>query len=152
MPDFEASIDRVIPQLRPYQTLMNEKQLAVRPAQLHATELDGAQELGAVLAGTKLENGWTGLVRVFHLPKFGFITLEELDFGATGGGIGIVAELVNNNVNGQPAVLLSQRTASGRSLTTLSWASSTKRYKLKTKEVDDIAREYLVDVARNIKE
>lgn len=53
--------------------------------------------------------------------------IRETDF-ASGIGVAIPAEAINENVNGYPAILNIMKSEDGNALTTLSWFTDTKMY------------------------
>ena len=150
IPDIDETVGKHIGQLEQVSKIAQERGLHLRPANIDRSPLKDHSFKGAQTAGAKISTGWTGLLRVFKSPKMGHIVLEELDFSASGGGVMLIAELVNENVNGFPAILLSQQAGKSKTLTTLTWASNTKRYRLRAKGVDDETREALLNIARTL--
>lgn len=106
--------------------------LKVDPANLGSSPLRLAVLLGAVAEGAYTEEGWTGLTRLFVVPTFGLVGLEESDYVAGRGGVAFTKEAINQEVNGFPAVLVVQQSRSNKGLTELSWATDRKDYTLST--------------------
>lgn len=150
IPDFDVVVADVGRKLRPFDATFVDTVLHIRPANLERSSLNGAKIIGAHEGGTKLPTGWTGLTRVIVEPTLGKIVLDELDFVASGSGFSLTKEMLNSDVNGNPATVLSQRTHGDRTMTTVTWVTSSKRYRLRAKQVGHDVKEKLLEIARSI--
>lgn len=150
VPDLDATVQKNARKLVSIDKLQQEVGLHGRPSDVTRSQLGKYALIGASQAGTRISSGWTGLTRVFNAPQVGHIVLEEIDLGASGGGATIIQELINERVGDYPAILLSQKASNHRSLTTLTWFSTTKRYRLRAKGLDDATRNALLQIARGI--
>ena len=106
--------------------------LKLSPANLGSSILGQAVLLGATANGGYTEEGWTGLNRIFVVPKFGIVGLEEVDYVASQGGMAFIKEAINQDVNGFPAILSVKQSRSNKGLTELTWATDQKIYTLST--------------------
>lgn len=106
-----------------------EPALAVLPAHLPGTKFDRGEILGAAPGGVKTDRGWTAVSRVFNMSQ-GKVLLEEIDYVAAGGGLVMIKEAINQDVNGHPAILRVKGSRSGKSVTELTWATDRKIYNL----------------------
>ena len=106
--------------------------LKVSPADMRASPLGQATLLGATESGGYTEEGWTGLDRLFVVPKFGLVGLNEVDYVASQGGIAFIKEAINQDVNGYPAILSVKQSRGNKGLTELTWATDRKIYSLST--------------------
>ena len=104
--------------------------LKVIPANLGSSPLGQAVLLGATASGGLTEEGWTGLSRIFDVPKFGLVELNEVDYIASQGGMAFIKEAINQDVNGFPAILSVKQSRSNKGLTELTWATDQKIYTL----------------------
>ncbi|MGH8557760.1 MAG: hypothetical protein ACRESZ_09920, partial [Methylococcales bacterium] len=114
--------------LKPIDEITNK--LAILPSSLGVSQLSKARLLGAQEAGGLREGGWTGLFRLFSVPKLGLVGLEENDYIASRGGFAMIKEAINQEVNGRPAILSVQQSQSGKALSELTWATDRKIYTL----------------------
>jgi hypothetical protein len=130
--------------------LIAEGTINFSPANVDATSLRVQTMVGAIPCGVYVKNSWTGLSRMFHHPDLGDVVLEETDLAKTGGGAIFTKEMINADVNGAPAVLLSMQGSAKRSETSLMWFSNGVLYLLRTPGVDDKSRDELLDIARGI--
>lgn len=106
--------------------------LKLSPANLGSSSLGQAVLLGATASGGYTEEGWTGLNRIFVVPKMGIVGLEEVDYIASQGGMAFIKEAINQDVNGFPAILSVKKSRSNKGLTELTWATDRKIYTLST--------------------
>lgn len=106
--------------------------LKIKPANVESSPLGQADFLGATASGGHTEEGWTGLHRIFVVPKLGLVGLDEIDFIASQGGIAFIKEAINQEVNGFPAILSVKQSRSNKGLTELTWATGQKIYTLST--------------------
>jgi len=150
VPDFEAVVADVGKKLRPFDATLVDTLLHIRPANLERSSLSGAKVIGAHEGGTKLPTGWTGLTRVIAAPALGKIVLDELDYVASGSGFALTKEMLNADVNGNPATAVSLRTRGNRTMTTVTWVTLNKRYRLRAKPVGHDVKEKLLEIARSI--
>ncbi len=106
--------------------------LKLSPANLGSSSLSQAVLLGATANGGHTAEGWTGLTRIFALPKLGLVGLNEVDYVASKGGMAFIKEAINQSVNGYAAILSVKQSRSGKGLTELTWATDRKIYTLST--------------------
>ena len=106
--------------------------LKIVPANIASSALGNANFLGAAASGGHTEEGWTGLDRVFVVPKLGIVGLNEIDYIESQGGMAFIEEAINQEVNGFPAILRVKQSRSKKGLTELTWATDRKIYTLST--------------------
>jgi len=104
--------------------------LKILPANIDNSNLGQATLLGAIASGGYTDEGWTGVNRLFVVPKLGLVGLEEVDYVASGGGFAMIKEAINQDVNGNPAILRVKQSQSQKSLSELTWATDRKIYTL----------------------
>lgn len=104
--------------------------LKILPANIVNSKLSQATLLGAIASGGYTDEGWTGINRIFVVPKLGLIGLEEVDYVASGGGFAMIKEAINQDVNGNPAILRIKQSQSQKSLSELTWTTDRKIYTL----------------------
>lgn len=68
--------------------------------------------------------------------------LSETDLKTTGGGAVFTTEMINADVNGAPAVILSVQGSEKKSFTTLSWFSDGMLYLVRTPGVESFLALY----------
>lgn len=121
---------------------------------------EGAKLAGGFPAGTPktpvgpMAKGWTGVTRFFtEHPRFGTVVLDESDVEAEGGTTLVPLEMVNADVNGNPAILSKMTSREGRTLTNLTWYTAQgKQYTLQVKQVDAQVRNDLLAMAQALSE
>jgi hypothetical protein len=129
-----------------------ESELDVVPALLRGTPFERGKLLGAAPGGIKTGRGWTAVSRLFDMHQ-GKIILEEIDYAASGGGMTMIKEAINQNVNGHPAILRIKTSQSRKSITELTWATDRKIYNLSmNKAAKGKALEEFLELARTIPE
>ena len=104
--------------------------LKINPANVESSALGQGVLLGATASGGYTEEGWTGLNRIFVVPKLGLVGLDEVDYVASQGGMAFIKEAINQDVNGFPAILSVKQSRSNKGLTELTWATDRKIYTL----------------------
>lgn len=104
--------------------------LAMQPSELAGTKFETGKFKGALASGGYTENGWTGITRIFDLPKLGVVKLEELDYISSGSGIVVTKEFINEDVNGNIATYLVKQSVTGKSISELNWFTDKKMYTL----------------------
>ena len=126
--------------------------LRMVPANLGDSVLGRSTVLGAAPNGGYVDDGWTGLMRVMVVPKLGLVGLEEVDFIASGGGLALIKEAVNQDVNGSPAILRVKQSHSRKEMSQITWATSQKIYTLSVNRglKSERAIEEFVSLARTI--
>lgn len=128
--------------------------LKVNPANLGSSPLGQAVLLGATASGgLPIEGeGWTGLDRIFVVPKFGLVGLNEVDYIASQGGMVFIQEAINQDVNGFPAILSVKQSRSNKGFTELTWATDKKIYTLSTNRAlkDQKSVDEFLTLARSI--
>ncbi len=106
--------------------------LALQPSDLNGTPFDKAAFIGARAVGGLMKAGWTGLERIYRFPAKGIVKFEELDLVASGGGIVISEESINESINDGPGMFLVQTGLNNKAISMLTWfnAEQTKMYTL----------------------
>lgn len=106
--------------------------LAISPSDLNNGPFNRGRLIGAVKAGGHTDLGWTGITRFYTFPKLGLVKFDEIDLLATGGGVTVAEELINENINGSPAIFVVKQAVNGKTLTELAWFTQTKMFTLST--------------------
>lgn len=144
-PDTDSKEEK---RLRPLQEIRSK--LKVNPSLLPES-IKKPQILGATPGGTLTEGGWTSLTRVFVVPKLGTLMLVETDYTASGGGLIMIKEAINQNINGHPAILRKKKSQTGKSITELTWATDIKIYNLSlNRMVKGAALDRFINIAQSI--
>lgn len=151
LPDFAALEAEHRSRGRALAQLIANKSLAISPADLSTTSLQGQAVAEALPHGIYNKNAWTGVSRVFHHPALRYVVLEETNLAVAGGRAVFSKEMINADVNGAPATLMKRQGSAERSETSLSWYAGGVLYLLRTPPVDDKAGAELLDIARHIK-
>jgi len=73
---------------------------------------------------------WTQVMRYFSLANGRILMLSEFDYKAARISVILPAELMNENINGSPAMLVTKKTTTGKYFTELSWFTENKLYSL----------------------
>ena len=133
-----------------FDKLIADKKLKFAPANLDGTPLRGQTMASAIPAGVYGNGSWSGLSRMFHHPGLRYVILEETHLAMTGGGATFTKEMINADVNGAPAILLSEQGGPKKSETSLMWFADGVLYLLRTPGVTDRSRDELVEIARRI--
>lgn len=123
-----------------------------KPASLKSTHLKKARFEGAVSHGTLDDGQWNMLTRIFTISDGSIVELEEWDYASSGGGSLVTKEMINQSINGNPAVLIVRKSPGGKKLTELAWYTERKGYVLRT-SVNIGKKESLedfLDIARSI--
>ena len=89
---------------------------------------------GAIAHGVNVDGLWTMVTRFFAAPDGTTLTLEEWDYNASGGGVIMTREWINESVGSHPANLVIKESPSGKAVTTLEWYTERKGYTLTTSE------------------
>lgn len=107
--------------------------------------------LGAVPSGIKTTEGWTAVSRLIVEPKLGLMMLEEIDYVASGGGLTMIKEAINEDINGRPAIFRAKTSHGGKSITELTWATDQKIYTLSSnRSVKGGALDAMLGFAKNL--
>ncbi|MCA9472675.1 MAG: hypothetical protein MRJ96_00860 [Nitrospirales bacterium] len=104
--------------------------LKITPANVNASKLGQAQMIDIRESGTRVNDKWTGINRLFVVKKMGLVALNEYDFSLAGGGVAVAAELCNEQVNGHPAALRVKESPSKRGMSELTWVTENKVFTL----------------------
>lgn len=145
--------------LKDGQGLHGDNDRYIDPIDVSGTDLGKSEMVGYALSGAYLNgpgyartrelreaeatpsgrSGWTGLTRVYeNVSSLGDVVLEESDIVAARSTALIPRAYVNAEVSGMPATLLRSQDASGKTTTSLSWASKEgKTYDLTIGKIDD---------------
>lgn len=130
------------------------KKLTFEPTDLdEIPSFKGGKFLGGIEEGGNVDGKWTGLTRLYKIPGLGTVKLEESDYVTAKSGIQLSKELINSDVNGNPAIYTASESASGKALTNIEWVTKNKEYNL---SVDQNAakikglKDNLLDLAHSI--
>ncbi|MFD2366460.1 hypothetical protein [Pseudoduganella sp. GCM10020061] len=146
LPDFDAIEAHYRARGKPLSEVTAAGKIGFAPAGLDATPLRGLAD-AAIPGGVRRGTVWSGVARLFRHPELGIVILEETDL-RNGGGAMFTREMINADVNGAPAMLLSKQSSSGRSESRLMWFVDGMLYELRTPGVDDRSRDALLATAR----
>lgn len=134
--------------LKPLQEI--QPMLKVNPSLLPESN-EKIRMLGAAPGGVLTPEGWSSLTRVFVIPKLGTLMLEENDYIASGGGLVMIEEAVNQNINDYPAIFRIKKSQGGKSVTELTWATDRKIYNLSLNgRVEGAALDDFINLAESI--
>jgi hypothetical protein len=120
---------------------------------IEGTPFDGKKMIGAMGGGVEKDGQWTGLTRLYEFEDLGVVKLDEDDHIAAGSRIQLTKELINENINGNPAIYTVQVSSSDKALTKITWATESKKYSLsmnKNASKDEILKEDFIDLARSL--
>jgi hypothetical protein len=136
--------------LRPWPEVVGR--LKMRPASLHGTQLESSALLGATSIGGSTSEQAAGVFRLFSTPRTGLASLEEVDLVESAGGWAMIKEAINQEINGQPAILTIYQGPRGSRLVTISWATGRKLYTLSADHTANSAEDVndLLTLARTI--
>jgi len=132
--------------------------LDFEPVSLKGTPFEALRLEGGYPEGGSVEETgtrWGVIARIFTMPNGSLVGLRENDFFTSGGGGSYIArEALNENVNGFPAVLSVIQSPSGKSLSEISWQTTTTGYHLTMEGNvrENGQHELLLDMARSISE
>lgn len=150
VPDFAAIESAHTAHKTQLSELIAGNRLKFSPVNVDATTLKGERLIGFIPGGIYTDKSWSGLSRMFQHPWLGRVVLEETDLAKTGGGANFTKEMINADVNGAPAILLSMQGGPKKSETSVVWFSNGVLYLLRTPRIDDKSRDELLDIARGI--
>ena len=86
---------------------------------------------GAIAKGEESKTGrWTHVSRYYSLENGSILILSESDYKAAQYSTTFPEELINVNINGAPASLITKKTTAGKYFTKLSWFTENKIYSL----------------------
>lgn len=151
-----SMLDRAKKKGRKYLKPLNDllPNLAIRPAELNNSEftISGAKLLGAMATGGLSNGKATGIFRLFAVPKLGLIGLSEIDYVENHGGMIMIEESINHEINGQPAVLLVKKSQEGKGYSELKWPTDEKIFTLTTNRaiIGDKSINNFLEFARSI--
>jgi hypothetical protein len=151
LPDFAALEAEHRARGRALDQLIANKALALSPADLSATSLQGRAVAEALPHGIYSKDAWTGVSRVFRHPDLRYVVLEETNLAVAGGAVAFSKEMINADVNGAPATLMKRQGSANHSETSLSWYAGGVLYLLRTPSIDDKAGDELLAIARHLK-
>ncbi|WP_323493245.1 hypothetical protein [Undibacterium sp. CCC3.4] len=100
--------------------------IKLRLATLDGSELSRFRYHGLLPDGPTRDGPWTSVIRVFSRADGLLIMLDEWDYVASGGGVVTVKEMMNAKVGPWPARFIVKKTADGRAISELTWASDEK--------------------------
>ena len=129
------------------------EQLTFEPAELTNTLFTSGQFIGAAVGGTFIDDRWTGLTRLYELPDYGVVKLDEDDYDSTEGGIQFTEELINEEINGYAAIYTVQVSSSDKALTKITWVTENREYSLsmvKNAAKNDELKQDFIDLAHAI--
>ena len=131
-----------------------KRNLAIQPAELKDSSLNlpNAKLLGARLSGTLVDGKATGVFRLMVVPGLGVVGLNEVDYSLSFGGMSLIEEAINHEINGNPAVLTVKRIKGNNGESELIWATNSKIYTLTSNKalVGDKSVQKFIDFANSI--
>ena len=127
-----------------------ELPITFTPANIDGTSLRGGALSGGITHGILVKDSWTGLSRIFSHPHLGRVLFEETDLVTGGGGVSFTKEMINADINGAPAVILSKQGSEKKAMTRLTWFANGMLYELSAPRIEDISRDELLEIARQI--
>ena len=129
-PDSEVTNIRNFPKMaRPLSSV--EGNLKFKLGSLNTAIFNHLKFEGIFPEGPNRSGPWTSVSRIYSLPNGDIIRLHDWDYVANGGGITMQREMLNETVNGRyPAIFSTKKSAQGNALSTLTWATDRKVYKL----------------------
>ena len=138
--------------IRPLDSVLPNLKISL--VDLNQSLFDGLRLEGVITGGPTKEGPWTSATRVFSSEEGYVIMLSEWDFVGDGGGVVLQKEMVNEKVNGRPAILTIHRAPSGQGYTDLVWYTDQKEYILSASgnQKESISRDRLLAMARSVKE
>ncbi|GFO75317.1 hypothetical protein BPLS_P2474 [Bathymodiolus platifrons methanotrophic gill symbiont] len=128
-------------------------QLVKEPANLEGTPFDDGELLGAHTGGSNHDGKWTNISRFYKFDDLGVVKLREVDYITSRGRIQMTQELINEDVNGRPAIYRVNVSNSGAAVTLVSWATDSKKYVLyaeKNGAKDESVKQRLLELAQAI--
>ncbi|GAW87622.1 hypothetical protein bplSymb_SCF11802P002 [Bathymodiolus platifrons methanotrophic gill symbiont] len=128
-------------------------QLVKEPANLEGTPFNDGELLGAHTGGTNHDGKWTDISRFYKFDDLGVVELSETDYITSRGRIQMTQELINEDVNGIPAMYRVNVSNSGAAVSLVSWATDSKKYVLyaeKNGAKDEGVKQRLLELARSI--
>ncbi|WP_221898531.1 hypothetical protein [Bathymodiolus japonicus methanotrophic gill symbiont] len=105
-------------------------QLVKEPANLEGTPFDDGELLGAHTGGSNHDGKWTNISRFYKFDDLGVVKLSEVDYITSRGRIQMTQELINEDVNGRPAIYRVNVSNSGAAVSLVFWATDSKEYVL----------------------
>lgn len=112
-------------------------------------------ETFSMASGTYIPNkGWDTSTRIINSNKFGTMVITEWDFTLSDGGVLMDSDAVNQEINGNPAIMVIKQDKHDKSRgeTILSWADKTKSYTIQlNRNISlDANVENLISLAENL--
>lgn len=123
------------------------------PASIEGTPFEDKKIIGGTIGGVNIDGKWTGLTRLFEFEDLGVVELEEDDYITARSSIQFTKELINQDINGNPAVYLVKVSESGKSITTITWITDSKKYSLsmnKNASQDENLKDDFINLARSL--
>lgn len=137
--------------VKPWQEVRST--LKITPSTIQGRDFEAAElkMMGAGTGGILTPEGWTAVTRIFVIPGIGLAMLEEIDYVASGGGLILIKEAINQDINGSPAIFRVKKSHRGKVITELTWATDKKIYHLSLNSAaQGKARGAFLDFARSI--
>ncbi|WP_221900045.1 hypothetical protein [Bathymodiolus platifrons methanotrophic gill symbiont] len=128
-------------------------QLVIEPVNLEDTPFKEGELIGARISGSYQDGKWTNISRFYKFDDLGVVKFFENDYVTSKGRVQKAKELINEEVNGVPAIYRVNVSKSGAALTLVSWATDSKDYKLyveKNGAKDESVKQRLLELARSI--
>ncbi|WP_221901282.1 hypothetical protein [Bathymodiolus platifrons methanotrophic gill symbiont] len=128
-------------------------QLVKEPANLEGTPFNDGELLGAHTGGSNHDGKWTNISRFYKFDDLGVVELGETDYITSRGRIQMTQELINEDVNGIPAMYRVNVSNSEAAVSLVSWATDSKKYVLyveKNGAKDEGVKQRLLELARSI--
>ena len=138
---------------QPITSNVNAGKISHTPSVVDQVALGNAKLLSETTSGTYKNGQWSGLSRLYSTEKIGIVSLDENDYVTAQSGIVLIKEAINESINGNPATLRVDKSASGENLIRLMWVTSKKRYVLESNAEDwPLAKEVLLAIATGIQD
>jgi hypothetical protein len=131
-------------------TVFAEPSVTFTPADIEQTSLKSGQYLGSTTHSGFYHGAWTGLSRLYTHPRLGRVMFDEMDVATGDAGVTFSKEMINADVNGAPAVMVSLQGSENKAITRLTWVSKGMDYELSAPRVDEKSRDELLEIARQI--
>jgi hypothetical protein len=149
---YVSLLDKVVQKAVPFTAI--EGKVNVKLANTENSAFSGLNLRGYVPEGTNRNGPWTWMSRVYSAPDGSLIQLNEWNFAEDGGGVTVIPEIRNADINGIPAELIVGVSPSGRELWLLRWESSSKLYLLYFAPASGArdTRERILRMGRSLKE
>lgn len=131
-----------------------QNKIHTNPSQFRAngilveSQLKGTQPSGVFSE----ELGWSGSTRIYETEALGIVIIDENDLRNFDIGVAMDQNSINENVNGNPAILISRQDNSGNADSVLMWGDSDKFYTITINKsiTDEKTKKALMRLASSI--